>query len=174
MDQPDLSICIPTFNRAALLADTLKHLEFLNDFPLTTEVVICDNASPDDTQAVVQAAADRLPNLRSYRQETNIGPMGNIGSVFRLANGRYATYLADDDRFVPEPLAEVIGYLDDNPEVVATYHNWFDWDLQNDKPLAEWNQFREIQTFDKGSFLDLYNQVVNRRMMPKSASSARR
>lgn len=167
MAQPDLSICIPTYNRAALLADTLKHLEFLNDFPLTTEVVVCDNASPDDTQAVVQAAAARLPNLRYYRQETNVGPMGNIGSVFRMANGRYATYLADDDRFVPEALAEVIGYFEENPEVVATYHNWFDWDLENDKPLAEWNRFREIQTFDKSSFLDLYNQVVSKRMMPE-------
>jgi len=49
MAQPDLSICIPTYNRAAILADTLAHLEFLNDFPLTTEVVVSDNASPDDT-----------------------------------------------------------------------------------------------------------------------------
>lgn len=167
MAQPDLSICIPTYNRAAILADTLAHLEFLNDFPLTTEVVVSDNASPDDTPEVIRAAAARIPNLRAFRQETNVGPMGNIGSVFRMAEGRYATYLADDDRFVPEALAEVIGYLDDNPYVVATYHNWFDWDLENDKPLAEWNRFREIQTFDKSSFLALYNQVIGRRMLPE-------
>ena len=167
MARPDLSICIPTYNRAAILADTLTHLEFLNDFPLTTEVVICDNASPDDTPAVVEAAAERLPNLRYYRQETNVGPMGNIGSAFRMADGRYATYLADDDRFVAEPLAEVIDYFEANPDVVATYHNWFDWDLEKDEPLGEWNQFRTIETFDKGSFLNLYNQVVSRRMMPE-------
>ena len=167
MAPPDLSICIPTYNRAAILADTLTHLEFLNNFPLATEVIVCDNASPDDTPSVVEAAAQRLPNLRYYRQDTNVGPMGNIGSAFRLAEGRYATYLADDDRFVPEPLAEVIDYFEANPHVVATYHNWFDWDLEKDEPIAEWNRFREIETFDKGSFLNLYNQVVSRRMMPE-------
>ncbi|WP_333693851.1 glycosyltransferase, partial [Phaeobacter italicus] len=51
-----LSICIPTFNRASYLRTLLASLaEDLHQLPWPVEVIVSDNASPDETAEVVAA-----------------------------------------------------------------------------------------------------------------------
>jgi glycosyltransferase involved in cell wall biosynthesis len=62
MNSPVVSFCIPTFKRSRYLASLLESLgQQLRDFPYAYEIVIADNASPDDTPAVVERFAHRLP-----------------------------------------------------------------------------------------------------------------
>lgn len=58
MSRPELSVIIPTFNRAALLARTLESL--CNQDRDAFEVVIADDGSSDDTAEVARRFADRL------------------------------------------------------------------------------------------------------------------
>jgi glycosyltransferase involved in cell wall biosynthesis len=108
MSPPLLAICIPTYNRSAALGRLLERLhEELGD---DTDVVVqvSDNASPDDTQAVLAAMSARMPNLRVHRQETNVGPEGNYRWL--IGNAPECDYLwcfGDDDEPEPGALAYV-------------------------------------------------------------------
>jgi len=106
---PVLSICIPTWNRAELLADSLEHLLFVHDLTFPVEIIVSDNHSTDGSMALLESYASRLP-LRLMRQRRNLGIVRNTLAAFRAARGAYALYLADDDRLVPEVLV-----LDDPP-----------------------------------------------------------
>ena len=58
MTRPRLSICIATYNRAGLLREALTNLTEVCDDDI--EIVVSDNASPDDTQGVINSFAGRL------------------------------------------------------------------------------------------------------------------
>lgn len=73
MNSPLVSICIPTYNRAEILKNSLETLlcqkEFLNG---KVEVVISDNASTDNTEEVCREFLSKYKGLKYYRNETNI------------------------------------------------------------------------------------------------------
>lgn len=94
-----LSIGIFTYKRAALLATTLQALQGqiaaldVGDI----EVVISDNASPDDTEAVARSFVGKFPHFQYHRQPANVGAIRNYFQVTRLARGRYVWPFSDDD-----------------------------------------------------------------------------
>lgn len=97
-----LSICVPTYNRAAQLISMLTTLmQEVNQHPRRAEIEICisDNGSTDDTALVVSECSARFPNitLRQKTQVNNIGFSANFIAVARLATGSGFVVLADDD-----------------------------------------------------------------------------
>ena len=95
-----LSICIPSYNRAAYLKSFLEKL-FLeiehNSFQNTVEVIVSDNCSPDDTPAICSEFIGR--GLIYTRNQENIGPDANFLKLFSLAQGEYIWLPGDDDTF---------------------------------------------------------------------------
>ncbi|MCU0869193.1 MAG: glycosyltransferase [Burkholderiales bacterium] len=113
----DLSICIPTFDRARLLSTCLAHLAGFAD--RSFELVVGDNASADDTPAVLDAFRDRLPGLVVVRHAENIGYLRNMDALLRRASRRYAYILSDDDLVFEDALQLATSVLDASPQVVA-------------------------------------------------------
>ena len=121
-----LSICIPTFNRAGILPRTLERLAASH--AVFSEVVISDNASSDDTEAVVARWRPRFERLRYVRQSSNIGAFRNIYAVQSLASEPYAFVLSDDDALIAPAIADAVALLDGDPECVAVYGGYERWD----------------------------------------------
>lgn len=111
--QPLLTIAIPTFNRASFLEQTLRQLreEILKFSMSDLEVVVSDNASPDQTQDVVANAVARGLVVRYIRNHENIGSDANIAQCFNQAKGKYVLILGDDDLFVDGGLADLMHQL---------------------------------------------------------------
>lgn len=70
--QPLLSICIPTYNRAGYLEETLKNIISDDAFSLKVEIIISDNASVDHTQQLCEEYALKYKNIIYYRNEENV------------------------------------------------------------------------------------------------------
>jgi glycosyltransferase involved in cell wall biosynthesis len=96
---PLVTIAIPTYNRAgsylklavkSALAQTYPHIE----------VLVSDNASTDDTPALMQSLAD--PRLKYTRHQTNIGANQNANYCLDQAKGDYFLLLHDDDLIDPD------------------------------------------------------------------------
>jgi glycosyltransferase involved in cell wall biosynthesis len=108
---PLVTIAIPTFNRAALLkgcvtaalAQTYPHFE----------VVVSNNASPDDTRTVLGEFNDA--RLRVINQETNIGLLPNWNACLANARGDYIVFVADDDRITPRLLEQSARLIKQQP-----------------------------------------------------------
>lgn len=106
MSRPLLAICIPTWNRAPQLRRLLTRLhdELGDDGDIV--VLVADNASDDETPAVLTEMATRMPTLRGHRQSANLGAEGNIRWLIRHApECDYLWCIGDDDE--PEPGAVV-------------------------------------------------------------------
>lgn len=94
----NFSLVIPTRNRAQALRLTLQHLS-LSDYPFDDfEVLVVDDGSHDDTQAVLQEWAGRLP-LRTFSQNHG-GTSRARNRAIQAARGRHIMFV-DDDVLVP-------------------------------------------------------------------------
>jgi glycosyltransferase involved in cell wall biosynthesis len=108
-DGPLVSIVIPTWNSAAVLARALESLaqQTWRDF----EVVLSDGASADATVEIARGHADRLPALQiDTRRDSGVYDAINRG--VQLARGAWFIVLGSDDRLhAPDTLAQVAPHL---------------------------------------------------------------
>ena len=116
---PRVSIGMPVRNgqrfvRAAL--DSLLAQTFA-DF----EIIICDNASTDNTEAIVREYCQRDPRVRYHRNARDIGPAANHNLGFELARGEYFRWHAHDDMIAPRYLQACVAALDADPSIVLAY-----------------------------------------------------
>jgi abequosyltransferase len=110
--RPLLTIAIPTYNRAWCLRELLPVLaDQLKDEP-RAELIISDNASPDETPSVVQEFVARGLPLRYIRNTQNIGADANFLQCFEQARGKYVWIFSDDDLIVPGGLAKILTYCE--------------------------------------------------------------
>jgi glycosyltransferase involved in cell wall biosynthesis len=100
MQDPLITIAIPTRERAETLAHTLKTLtsQAVED----CEFLVSDNASADDTQTVVSGIND--PRVRYVRLPSRGSMSSNFDLALSHARGKYVSFLGDDDGFTPGSL----------------------------------------------------------------------
>lgn len=110
--QPLLTIAIPTYNRACFLRELLSVLidQLLNESRV--ELIVSDNASPDETPALVEEYQQRGLRIRSIRNKTNIGADANFVQCFEQAQGKYVWIFGDDDTIVPGGIAAILSCLE--------------------------------------------------------------
>ena len=96
MNEPLVSIGIPTYNRPQLLARALESVA-RQDYP-NLAVTVADNATPgSETGEVVESFRGRIVNLQYHRHPSNIGALANFQFLLDGAQGEYFMWLADDD-----------------------------------------------------------------------------
>ncbi|MCU0857255.1 MAG: glycosyltransferase [Pontiellaceae bacterium] len=111
MSNPLVSICIPTYKRPELLERAVRSC-LAQTYP-TFEILITDN-SPDDTSGQVLAKLND-PRIKYHKNETNLGPYGNVSRVAALATGEYIKFLMDDDLLKPLCLELMVSAFEHNP-----------------------------------------------------------
>jgi hypothetical protein len=114
--EPRVTVAIPTYNRAGLLArcvDAALALSYGN-----FEILVSDNASTDGTAEVLSRYSD--PRLRVVRQATNIGLVPNWNYCLEAASGEYIVFLSDDDIVAPRFLQRVLGVLNGDLSIPIT------------------------------------------------------
>jgi len=117
---PQLSIIIPTYNRARLLERCLHSVLAcqLGDI----EILVSDNASPDDTQDVLQTFRD--PRLHFSRNKTNLGFEANMLKLLRSAAGEWIFCLTDDDFLLPNALERLLMIIKCHPDIGVILSNF--------------------------------------------------
>ena len=108
---PLLTIAIPTFNRAGQLGTLLDVLQPQLAHHPEIELLVSDNASEDATPAILEAAHQRFPRLRTHRHPSNIGSDANFAFCFAQAAGHFFWMCGDDDLIVPGAVDEVLTLL---------------------------------------------------------------
>jgi glycosyltransferase involved in cell wall biosynthesis len=92
--QPLVTIGIPTYNRAASYLPEALESALAQTYP-NFEIVVSDNASPDNTETLVRGYAD--PRIRYFRQSHGLIPNDNFNFCLQQARGTYFLMLHDDD-----------------------------------------------------------------------------
>ena len=112
-NRPPVSICLLTYNRAALLPATLDSLlaQSFGDF----ELIIADDCSVDTTEEICQKFAQEDPRIRYLRNKENLGMPGNLNSALESATGCYLANVHDGDIYRSDLITKWVGALDTYP-----------------------------------------------------------
>ncbi len=154
LNRPLLTIAIPTYNRSPLLGELLKILAPQLVGHPEIELLISDNASPDDTAAVVQRFVDTGLVVRYIRQPENIGADANFAACFHEARGKYFWLFGDDDIIVPGAIDEILAHISAQEYdliYVTCYGFRQDWKLEHQQdPLGRrFHRIVDVRQFVK-------------------------
>jgi glycosyltransferase involved in cell wall biosynthesis len=119
MAAPLVSIGIPVYNGARSIRQALDHL--LAQTYTHLELVICDNASTDDTGAICQEYVARDARVRYYRNPTNVGLINNFRLAVERSTGPYFTWAAVDDRKLPTAVEACVRALQAQPAAAMVH-----------------------------------------------------
>jgi glycosyltransferase involved in cell wall biosynthesis len=108
---PLVSVVIPAYNAASVLADTISSALDQTYAPL--EVVVVNDGSTDDTAAVARSFGDRI----TYVEQANAGPAAARNAALRVARGELLALLDADDLWMPTRVARCVEILDARPEI---------------------------------------------------------
>lgn len=173
MKRINLSICIPTYNRAKHLQNCLQSINIAAknlDERLKVEICISDNCSSDTTEDVVRRANLTLP-VKYYRNKSNLGIPRNFLKVVDMAEGEFAWLIGDDDLIVPDAFVRLCKLIYLHPKVDFFYVNAFhlttEYVLSNPQPFNTVNLPSDMIPFSgklnggECRFLDLIDPKVS-------------
>jgi glycosyltransferase involved in cell wall biosynthesis len=145
MTTPLVSVIIPTYNRRVLLEKTLDSLRAQTYNNL--EVLVCDDCSSDGTFEFLQEYQRGWPQLKIFRNETNLNFNGTLKRLFSLATGEFIGMQHDHDLYKPEFIARMVELLQEHPTAgfgCAGYDLLDEWErLTLNPPLPECSIFED-------------------------------
>ena len=91
--EPLVSVCIPAYNNAGYIRETIDSI--LNQTYHNIELVVVDDNSKDNTLDVIRSVKDS--RVKVYHNEENLGMVGNWNKCLSLTSGEYIKLICADD-----------------------------------------------------------------------------
>ncbi|AFZ66497.1 glycosyltransferase family 2 protein [Deinococcus peraridilitoris] len=125
MERPMLTIAIPNYNGGENLKRALDSCRNIDLLPEQYEVLVIDNASGDDSVALVLEYKATMPMLRIETNNTNIGRVENWNRALELGRGKYLLFIFANDAIADDPqLHRKLKYMSDWSAGMMTTAYW--------------------------------------------------
>jgi glycosyltransferase involved in cell wall biosynthesis len=158
---PEVSVVVPTYNRAHLLARAIQSV--LTQTFADLELIIVDDCSIDNTREILRSWSDK--RVRTIRHDKNRGaPAARNTGIFN-AQGRFIAFLDSDNELLPRKLERQVELFRKSPETVGVVYarNTVVNEVKNE--IGHWDfNLRGNLYFDflKGPFLDFITALIKR------------
>ena len=155
-NKPLVSVCIPTYNSAPYLKESLESI--INQTYHNLEIIISDNNSEDDTELIVKSYNSQH-EIYFYRNLTNIGCYNNYNKCISLANGEFIAIYHSDDIYEQNIVEKEVEFLQNHPKVGAI----FSLDKlinENGKIIGETNIPKELKNKSVFNFNETYKALL--------------
>jgi glycosyltransferase involved in cell wall biosynthesis len=110
-EPPLVSVVIPAWNAARTLPRAIDSV--LAQTWARREIIVVDDGSADDSQAVLARYGDRVRVV----SQANGGPSAARNRGLREARGQYVAFLDADDHWLPEKLERQVALLEAHPDL---------------------------------------------------------
>lgn len=115
---PAISVIVPAYNAKDYIRTAIQSVQ-AQTIP-DVEIIVVDDASIDETAAIVLELASRDPRIRYVRMATNSGPSASRNRGLKLACGKWVALLDADDRFHPRRLEVLLALAQrENADLVS-------------------------------------------------------
>ncbi len=151
IDQPLVSIVLPTYNRAAVLPHAIASVLAQNYQHF--ELIIVDDNSPDETRAVVDSFQD--PRIRYVKNDPNLKLPRALNRGFSIAEGELLTWTSDDNLLRPDAIEKMVALIQQKPcdFVYADYYLFSDLDSNNQPMDPKQDHLASELQLEKGNHI---------------------
>jgi glycosyltransferase involved in cell wall biosynthesis len=119
----EITVIIPTFNRAALLPETIESVLMQG---VSARILVIDDGSTDAT-SVLKARYERVV---TWVTQNNRGEVRTVNRGMRAVDTPYFAIVNSDDPLLPGSLRTIIDALAAQPDALAAYCDWMTIDEQ--------------------------------------------
>lgn len=119
MTIPAVSLVMPVYNGARYLESAMQSV--LDQVYTDWELICVDDASTDDTGAILSRYSGIDPRVRHITNEKNLGLPATLNRGFNEASGNLHSWTSDDNILRPNMLSELVTALHDNREADLVY-----------------------------------------------------
>lgn len=159
--QIDVSVIIAAWRAGGFIDKAIASA--LASTGVTVEVIAVDDASPDDTFAILSRIAQADPRVIALRLDKNAGPSGARNRAIEAARGRYVAVLDADDVIAPGRLAELVALADEQQADIAV-DNMLNVDEAGqtlaDNPFLKSSDFAKARTIDLATWIRFNNPMA--------------
>lgn len=117
--KPLVSICIPAFNAAPFIEETLRSL--MAQTYKNIELIISDNASTDDSMRIIGKLMQEDARISYHKNEQNLGYARNLNKLINLAQSEYVAIYHADDVYHPDIVEQEACFLNQNKELAGCF-----------------------------------------------------
>ena len=127
---PLVSIVIPSYNQARFVGEAIQSA--LDQTWPNTEILVGDDASPDNSWQVISQFPERVVKIR---HEKNLGFEANTNDLFKRAKGDYLCLICSDDALEPTFIESAMVLYRKRPDLgyVQLHHLSVD---ENGRPIV--------------------------------------
>lgn len=111
---PKITVLMPVYNCELYIKEAVDSI--LNQTFIDFEFLIIDDASTDETLAIIKSFCD--PRIQLIEKPLNTGYTNSLNQGLKLAKGEYIARMDGDDISVPERFEKQVSFLDANPDIV--------------------------------------------------------
>jgi O-antigen/teichoic acid export membrane protein/glycosyltransferase involved in cell wall biosynthesis len=129
---PAVSIIIPAYNCEATLCRALDSAQ--NQTIPDIEIIVVDDASTDQTAALVKERMASDPRIHFYSQSVNSGPAAARNLALRRSRGEWVALLDADDEMTTDRLQQLLAVAQEGDVMLAD--NLLLYDLQADRDIG--------------------------------------
>ena len=114
MESLRLSVIMGNYNHGRYIKEALDSIAEQSWKPF--EVIICDDASTDDSLEIIRKFTNKYSFMRLIRNETNLGTAATYRRLTDAASGDYLYATGADDKFMPDFFKKSINILAQYPQ----------------------------------------------------------
>ena len=103
-NKPEISVIMPTYNRARYIAEAIRSVQ--NQTLRDWELIVVDDGSTDDTESIVRGFIDSDGRISYFKNEKNLGIAKTRNRGVTLAKADFVAMIDSDDIWAaPDKLA---------------------------------------------------------------------
>lgn len=129
-----LSICLPSYNGADVIARTLESI--LKQSYQNFEIIISDDCSTDETEKVVRTFKDK--RIKFFKNKKNLGYGDNLNTFKDKISGEVMILMAQDDILLKDALRKIAEGFASDPDIGATARPFYQFEYDPKIPIRYW------------------------------------